>query len=366
LIPGPQPRRSPHPWAPEASRRHGGASLGAIGARFESLERRAEIIAADVLDAWFPPAPGVVSALAEEPAWLVRTSPPPGCEGLIDAIAEARGLPPECIALGAGSLDLIFRAFHHWLRPRSRVLLLDPTYGEYAHVLDRVIGCRVERFPLERAAGWAIDPGRLRRAVAGGHDLVALVNPNNPTGRHLPRRDLERILEAAPRRTRIWIDEAYVDYAGEQETLESLAAAGRGAGRILVCKSMSKIYALSGLRAAYPVTSPTAASELRRWTPPWALSLPAQIAEVRALADPAYYRARRDETRRLRAELAAGLRRLDAVEVDESVANSVPLTISPCDPSATELCRRARERGLCSCRRLRWRLGRIGIAGRRR
>ena len=60
----------------------------------------------------------------------------------------------ECLVPGAGSSDLIYRALLEWLTPGSRVLLLDPTYGEYAHVTERVIGCRVDRLELSRADGY--------------------------------------------------------------------------------------------------------------------------------------------------------------------------------------------------------------------
>jgi len=63
-------------------------------------------------------------------------------------IARTRGVSPENILPAAGSSDAIFLAFRQWLTPTSRVLILDPTYGEYAHVLERVIGCRVIRLPL--------------------------------------------------------------------------------------------------------------------------------------------------------------------------------------------------------------------------
>src|SRR5207344_1800686 len=102
---------------------------------------------ADVLDAWFPPAPGVTDTLQAHLPWLLRTSPPTDCAGLVGAVATARGVAPENILPGAGSSDLIFRAFRHWLTAGSRVLILDPTYGEYSHVLEKVIGCTVDRLP---------------------------------------------------------------------------------------------------------------------------------------------------------------------------------------------------------------------------
>lgn len=331
------------PFAPRPDGcEHGGASFTAVGTDFRSLHRRHQVVAADVLDAWFPPAPGVRAALTEDPAWAARTSPPTGAEGLLAEIAAARGLPEETLSVGAGSSDLIFRAFGRWLTPESRMLLMDPGYGEYAHVTERVIGCRVDRFRLRREEGWRIDPARLATAVrAGRYDLVVVVNPNNPTGRHAPAAELHSLIAAAPARTRWWIDEAYLGYVDLAESLAGLAATDP---RVVVCTSLSKMYALSGMRAAYLVAEPSTAAQLRRWTPPWPVSLPAQLAAVAALRDPAYYSDRWLRTHALRRQLAADLARLDeAIVVEESVANFLAVTLPSGGPSAAQVvneCRR--------------------------
>lgn len=321
---------------------HGGASFTAIGPDFRTLHRRHHIVTADVLDAWFPPAPGVRAALAEDPAWAARTSAPAGAEGLLAEIATARALSAETLAVGAGSSDLIFRTFGQWLTPESRVLLTDPSYGEYAHVTERVIGCRVDRFRLRREDGWRIDPDRLSAAVrSGSYDLVVVVNPNNPTGRHTSAAELRSLIAAAPDRTRWWIDEAYLGYVGLTESLAGLAATDP---RVVVCTSLSKMYALSGMRAAYLVAEPTTAAQLRRWTPPWPVSLPAQLAAVAALRDPAYYSDCWLRTHALRRQLAAALAGLDEdVTVEEAVANFLTVTLPSGGPSAAQLvneCRR--------------------------
>src|SRR4051812_8842245 len=121
---GPRPRERSTP----SGCYHGGASFGAIGVRFDDLGRRRGVINADVLDAWFDPAPGVLGALREHLPWLLRSSPPAGSEGLLAEVAEARGLPQECLVAGAGSSALIYLALRRWLSPRSRALIVEPSY----------------------------------------------------------------------------------------------------------------------------------------------------------------------------------------------------------------------------------------------
>jgi histidinol-phosphate/aromatic aminotransferase/cobyric acid decarboxylase-like protein/GNAT superfamily N-acetyltransferase len=328
------------PFARPAPCFHGGRSFEAIGEGFKTLDRRHEVINADVLDAWFPPAPGVVETLRDHLPWLLATSPPTDCGGLTSAIARARGVEPANVLVGAGSSDLIFRAFLRWLTPRSRPLILDPTYGEYAHVLERVVGCRVDRFPLHR---YDVDLDRLGRAIEPEHDLVVLVNPNSPTGRHVGRADLEAFLRRHARPgLRFWVDETYADYAGPGASLEAFAARSEG---VIVCKSMSKAYALSGARVAYLCAGAHQLEALRAVTPPWVVGLPAQVAAVRALEDPAYYAARHAETAALRDHLAAGLAGL-GWDVIPGVANFLLGHLPEDGPDAPTLVEACRTRGL--------------------
>ncbi len=222
----------------------------------------------------------------------------------------------------------------------SRVLLLDPTYGEYAHVLDKVVGCHVERVPLERSAGYRPDLAQLEAMVASGPDLVILVNPNSPTGQFITAAQIERLLLAAPPSTRLWIDETYVDYVGE--TVEPLT---RRHDNLIVCKSMSKAYALSGARVAYLAAGPHQLEDLRGLTPPWVIGLPSQVAATRALESTAYYETRWAETHRLRETLAEGLVEL-GWDVVPGCANFLLAHVPDDGPSGAEVVALARTHGL--------------------
>jgi len=339
---GPRPRaHRPRAQRPPVPCFHGGSSVSAVGDDFSALDRRDDVVNADVLDAWFPPAPGVLAALADALPWLARTSPPAACDGFLRAVARARGVPEENLVPGAGSSDLIFRALRHWLTPRSRVLILDPTYGEYAHVLEGVIGCRVERLALSRADGYIPDFDTLEAAAGAGFDLIVLVNPNSPTGRHVGRAWLEPWLRRVPRRTRVWVDETYVDYAGPGESVESVAA---DSANVIVCKSMSKAYALSGMRCAYLCAPRALAGELRSITPPWAIGFPGQVAAVRALTDPAYYARRYAETHALREDLRQALIEGVGADVVPGVANFLLVHLPESGPTAADVVTACRRR----------------------
>lgn len=322
---------------------HGGAFFDAIGREFDHLERIDDVINADVLDAWFPPSPDVLRALSERLEWTVRTSPPTGSEGLIARIASARGVAPEAVLPGGGSSSLIFLAMRQWLTRSSRTLILDPTYGEYAHVFDNVINCATARFRLNREDGYQVDLGGLEKELEKRYDLCVIVNPNNPTGRHIPRAALEDMLKRVPAETTIWLDETYVDYVGADGSLERFAAASRN---VVVCKSMSKAYALSGLRVGYLCGPPQLIEPLRAITPPWSVSLPGQLAAVKALQDPGYYGMRYAETRRLRENLADAVSDTGGMDVVPSLGNYLLCHIPDDGPSAASLLEACRKQGL--------------------
>ena len=322
---------------------HGGAFFDAIGREFDSLERVGDVISADVLDAWFPPSPAVIDVLKEHLPWAMGTSPPTASEGLTSRIARTRGVARESVMAGAGSSSLIFLALRHWLTRESRALVLDPSYGEYAHVLENVVGCSVDRLVLSRADGYRVDLDQLERRLRGRYDLVVIVNPNNPTGRHIPRQELEAVIRGASPETLFWIDETYVDYVDKGESVERFASESEN---VVVCKSMSKVYALSGLRVGYLCGPPRMIGPLRLLNPPWSVSLPGQIAAVTALQDPDYYCQRYLETHALRTQLADDLTALGDTEVTPGVANYLLCQIPAEGPTAQKLIERCRRDNL--------------------
>jgi histidinol-phosphate/aromatic aminotransferase/cobyric acid decarboxylase-like protein len=139
-----------------------------------------------------------------------------------------------------------------------------------------------------------------------------------------------------PKSTNVWVDEAYIDYVGSGHSLERFASQ---MDNVIVCKSLSKAYALSGLRAAYLVASTKRTNELKRLTPPWAISLPAQVAAVKALQNLPYYMDRYAETHLLRGELLSALRKIEGVDALEGCANSILLHLDRGIEPILESCR---------------------------
>jgi histidinol-phosphate/aromatic aminotransferase/cobyric acid decarboxylase-like protein len=352
------------PTEPPPGIPHGGASHAALGVS-PSRGLRAEVITADVLDAWFAPSPAVESALTSDPKFQAASSPPTYADELRRAIGAARGVDPAAIVTGAGLSDLIFRAIPRWVRRDSRVLLVEPQYGEYGHVLRGLIGCQTESLVLHQEGSGFADPTPLGQRLSSGYDLVVMVEPNNPLGCRFPPGSLVELLAGAPAQTLIWVDETYVDFADPGASLEAHAALSTN---VVIGKSMSKAYALSGLRVGYLCAPPKLAADLWSVTPPWNISWPAQAGAIAALGDPDYYAERYGETAELRRELETRLADLPGIHPYPGVANFVLCGLDSLDaPTLVELSRR---RGLFirhfpSDPSLRWRAVRIAVKDRR-
>ncbi|MBL8725221.1 MAG: histidinol-phosphate aminotransferase family protein [Planctomycetes bacterium] len=321
---------------------HGGASFDAIGTDFGDLERRHQVVDADVLDAWYEPAPAVLATLRDHLAWLVKTSPPTHGEGLRAAIAARHGLAPAQILLGGGTSSLMYTVFPQLVGPGDTVAILDPMYGEYHHIFAHVLGTRVVPCELDAARGFAPDAVAIADTVRrSGAKLLVMVNPNSPTGVAMPRAAVETLLAELPATVQVWIDETYVDFAPEVPSAEPLVAHDP---RVMVAKSMSKFFALSGLRVGYLCADGSLVQSVARRNPPWSVGLLAQCAAVRALDNYGWYRERAAETHLLRAELMAGIDALPELRCMPSTTNFV--LIETTGLPAGELVRRCRAHGV--------------------
>ncbi|MBI1744761.1 histidinol-phosphate aminotransferase family protein [Candidatus Acetothermia bacterium] len=321
---------------------HGGAFFEDIGPDFSDLERKNQIINADVVDAWYDPSPKVTAKLSEYLPWLVRTSPPIYSEGLIRTISQVRGIPPENLITGGGSSDLMYLAFPNLLAKGARVLLLDPMYGEYTHIMENVLPVEpVRNFQSKETSFRVAFESLITNAVDA--DMIILVNPNNPTGQYVTREFVRNLLEEITSDTLLFIDETYVDYVTPSPSVESWVSRY---DNLIVIKSMSKFYALSGARVAYLAASQEIIERLKAFSPPWAVGLLAQVAAVEALSDEKYYRAKVQETHRLRSELSQELSTIAGLKVYDSVANFILMELAHSKKSAAQVYREVREQGV--------------------
>ncbi len=322
---------------------HGGAFFEGIGEDFSTLENTKKIVSADVLDAWFDPSPKVVKIIRDYLNFSIKTSPPTHAFGLRSAISKFRGIPIENILVGGGSSDLTFAFFPRLLEKKDKVLILDPMYGEYAHILEKVIGATVFRHRLHKEDNFSINMGALIGEIQRIQPkMVMVVNPNTPTGQLTARKEWLRLLNAISPKIQLVVDEAYIEYAGGNHSLEKDV---KRYPNLVILKSMSKVYALSGVRVGYLVASTLIINRLLPYIPPWAVSLPGQMAGVTALRDTPYYRKQWVKTHRLRKSFSKKLARFPGFKVYDSVLNLLLVEL-PKGKSARKIIEKLREKNI--------------------
>lgn len=314
---------------------HGGNSFASIGYAFEELPKSKTIIRADVLDAWFPPTPKALRKMKQYLAFILKASPPTHSEGLIQTISHYQNIPQDNILVGGGSSDIMFILFPQLLQRRDRVLILDPMYGEYAHIFERVIHNHVSRFVLPKENNFTLPTDKFIRTIKTlGPKLVAMVNPNSPTGQLVEKSQLLHILKSIPKQTYFLIDEAYIDYANPTQSMEQVT---RKFPNLIVLKTMSKAYALSGARVGYMIANKKIINTIKPHTPPWAVSTPAQVAAIEALKDQEYYTNRYAQTKQLTQTLVKQLRQIKEVKTYDTNANYVLIEIIKSNLSAEQV-----------------------------
>lgn len=246
--------------------------------------------------------------------------PDPDCRQLRHELAQRCGLDPDMILVGNGSSELI-HLLPRALRIRS-ALIIGPTFEEYARallqagsVVQYIHAQREQRFrpPLQAV---------LERLSAkrSKFDAVFLCNPNNPTGQVMNRRALGMLAEVVERQQGwLIVDEAFIDYCHEQSVVSLL----NEHPRMVVLRSLTKFYAMPGLRIGYLLGTSKVLGLVKERQPPWSVNSLAQEASCAGLQDEVYAKKSRVFMENERSCFVRGLRSLSGLQVYSSAANFI-------------------------------------------
>ncbi len=190
-------------------------------------------------------------------------------ESLCRLLAEKHAVPETCILFGNGSselLSLIPRVMADTVR---RAVVLVPGYLEYAESC-RLAGLPVTPFVLSEEQDFVPDLEQLSAFLKDG-DLLFIGNPANPSGVAVEPEKLYALIDSR-RDVFFVVDEAFADFSGK-----SLFPFGRGEN-LLILRSMTKYYALAGLRMGYSVAPEGVISRMRELQVPWSVGRVARDA----------------------------------------------------------------------------------------
>ncbi len=249
----------------------------------------------------YGPSPAVREAVARVP--LDRY---PDREALVlrRALAERLDVAPARIVVGNGTAELIWLVAFAFLQPKDRVSVVGPTFGEYRRTVA-LMGAQVQMWIACPEREFAVNYEEVEQCLQETKPrLVFVCNPNNPTGTILSPEVMAAWAYTHPG-TLFVIDEAYLAFAPGLQSVLNM-----GADNILVLRSMTKDYALAGLRLGYAVGHVRVIRALSQVRPAWNVNALAQAAGLAALGDEAHRQQSLQALAQSKEKLVAGLAEL--------------------------------------------------------
>jgi threonine-phosphate decarboxylase len=260
---------------PQLDRNHGGD--------VDRWAQRAGLEASELIDfsASINPLGPPVSARKEFVKSFRKISryPDPYGEKLKAALAARHGMDAAEVLVGNGSTQLIYLLCTA-LRPRSG-LVVGPSFSEYANALT-LAGARVRHLFLSADTGFQFSPEQFLAAWREDCDIAFLATPNSLTGRLIPKTALTTIAQiAAVKKKIVVVDEAFIDFT-ESESVKTMV---RQNAYLLVLRSLTKYYALPGLRVGYLLGSKRRIGQIATYHEPWSVNTPALDVAAACLPD---------------------------------------------------------------------------------
>jgi histidinol-phosphate aminotransferase len=196
-------------------------------------------------------------------------------------VAKHLCIRPEQVLLTNGMDDALVHLFSAYLGAGDELLFADPTFVMYP-MLGEACGAQVVR--VQSGADLTLPVDEILKRVSPRTRVIAIANPNNPTGLVARRAELLRIMVAAPEAA-VLIDEAYFEFCGET-LIEDLARYPN----LFVARTFSKAYGLAGLRLGVLTGDAGQIGFIRRFSPPFNTNAAVLACLGEALADQAFVR----------------------------------------------------------------------------
>ncbi len=225
--------------------------------------------------------------------------PDGGAFALRRALAAARDLAPEQIAIGNGSNEILELLGHVFLGPGDEAVMGAPAFIVYK-LVTLLFGAKPVEVPLREHRH---DLAAMAAAVGEKTKMVFLPSPNNPTGTSNSEAEIFEFVRGLPEHVVFVFDEAYAEYLENPPDLRPLIAEGR---KVICLRTFSKIFGLASFRVGYGYASAEMAGLLNRVREPFNVNTFAQVAATAALEDGEFLERCREGNRRGLAQLAAG------------------------------------------------------------
>ncbi|MFF3738780.1 pyridoxal phosphate-dependent aminotransferase [Streptomyces sp. NPDC002566] len=243
---------------------------------------------------------------------------PSSADTITAELCNLLGLPPQAVAMGNGSTELITWIDH--LLVRESLAVPVPTFGRWTDQ-PMETGKRVDMFPLQESSGFALDLAQYAEFIRTRGTRVAVIcNPNNPDGGFLHKHSLVQFMDAMADLDLIVIDESFLEFA-DAEAEPSVVQEAMLRPNVVVLRSLGKNFGLHGIRFGYLVANPALAGRVRSMLPKWNLNSFAEHVVFMLKEHGPEYAQSLMQVRRDRLEMASQLSALPGLTVYPSQGN---------------------------------------------
>jgi|SRR3954452_5474191 histidinol-phosphate aminotransferase len=250
-------------------------------------------------------------------------------------VADFLGLSPGQVLLTNGVDEAIHLICETYLEPGDEALIVVPTYSMY-RIYALAAGARLVSVAL--GENFLFSAERVIGSLTKKTKLIAIANPNNPTGTVAASADLLAVATAAPGAA-VLIDEAYFEFYGQTMLTE------RRPPNLFVARTFSKVYGMAGMRVGVLVGDGEQMKTLRRAASPYNVNAVALACVPAAIADQGYVETYVSEVSQSRARLEGALQAA-GVQFWSSQANFVLMRVGTTKEDAAAFCGTMRHRGI--------------------
>jgi threonine-phosphate decarboxylase len=267
---------------------------------------------------------------------LIKNYPDPDHEWLLEALSNYVGVDSNNIVVGNGSTELIYLFTEVFVDGGSEAVIPVPTFGEYKMATMRV-GGRPSLVRCDPTHNFRLSFEKLEKAFSKNTRMIFLCNPNSPTGRLYERDNVLRIIKLASEKDAlVFLDESYVDFVNDDKRYSMTKYIARY-DNLFVLRSLTKFFALAGLRIGFGVASPDLVKALKRAKMPWSVNSLAMFAAMEAVKDEEYIKKSRMLISRSKREMQTMLQEIPWLRVYPSETNFFLAEITRADLTATQL-----------------------------
>ncbi|WP_440056426.1 histidinol-phosphate transaminase (plasmid) [Pseudoalteromonas sp. T1lg65] len=212
--------------------------------------------------------------------------PDPQPEAVIDAYSQYSGIDTDGVVMTRGADEGIELLVRTYCQPdKDSITIFTPTYGMYKVTAD-THNVSINELSQQQLADASI--AELVSAI-GDSKLVFICNPNNPTGSIQPLQRIAQLAESLAKKALIVVDEAYIEFCEQQ----SCAPLISGLDNIVVLRTLSKAFALAGLRVGFMLSNPKLLAPIRKVIAPYPVSTVVAVIAAQALSADAITQMRR-------------------------------------------------------------------------